>query len=48
MSIERRNDMGRLLVATKAMVFTLASIEYLVAYTRIQDFVTRPLPGGQP
>lgn len=44
----RRNDMRRLLVATKGMVFTLASIEHLVAHTRIRDFVTRPLPGGQP
>jgi hypothetical protein len=24
------------------MVFTLASIEHLVAHTRIRDFVTRP------
>ncbi|MEO8926882.1 MAG: hypothetical protein ABI306_06930 [Caulobacteraceae bacterium] len=40
----RRNDMRRLLVATKGMVFTLASIERLVAYTRIRDFVSRPIP----
>ena len=40
----RRNDMHRLLVATKGMVFTLASIEHLVAHTRIRDFVTRPIP----
>jgi hypothetical protein len=40
----RRNDMRRLLVATNAMVFTLASIEHLVAHTRIRDFVTRPIP----
>jgi hypothetical protein len=40
----RRNDMRRLLVATNGMVFTLASIEYLVAHTRIRDFVTRPVP----
>jgi hypothetical protein len=38
----RRNDMRRLLVATNGMVFTLASIEHLVAHTRIRDFVTRP------
>jgi hypothetical protein len=40
----RRNDMRRLLVATKGMVFTLASIECLVMHTRIRDFVTRPIP----
>jgi hypothetical protein len=44
----RRNDMRRLLIATRGMVFTLASIEYLVMHTRIRDFVTRALPGGQP
>ena len=38
------NDMRRLLVATEGMVFTLASIEHLVAHTRIRDFVTRPVP----
>jgi hypothetical protein len=41
----RRNDMRRLLIATKGMVFTLASIGHLVANTRIRDFVTRPVPG---
>jgi len=40
----RRNDMRRLLIATKGMVFTLASIEHLAAHTRVRDFVTRPLP----
>lgn len=44
----RRNDMRRLLVATNGMVFTLASIEHLVAHTRVRDFVTRPLPGSPP
>ena len=37
----RRNDMRRLLVATKGMVFTLSSIEHMVAHTRIRGFVTR-------
>ena len=37
----RRNDMRRLLVATNGMVFTLASIEYLIDHTRIRDFVSR-------
>jgi hypothetical protein len=37
----RRNDMRRLLQATDGKVFTLESIEYLVKYTRIRDFVTR-------
>jgi hypothetical protein len=37
----RRNDMRRLLVATNGMVFTLATIDQLVAHTRIRDFVTR-------
>jgi hypothetical protein len=37
----RRNDMRRLLQATSGKVFTLATIEYLVQYTRIKVFVTR-------
>jgi hypothetical protein len=37
----RRNDMRRLLLATDGKVFTLHSIEHLVAHTRIRDFVTR-------
>jgi hypothetical protein len=37
----RRNDMRRLLQATDGKVFTLESIEHLVKYTRIRDFVTR-------
>jgi hypothetical protein len=41
----RRNDMRRLLLATNGTVFTLSSIERLVAHTRIRDFVTRPIPG---
>lgn len=37
-----RNDMRRLLVATKGMVLTLASIEHVGgAVTRSRDFVTR-------
>jgi len=28
-------------VATNGMVFTLASIEYLIDHTRIRDFVSR-------
>lgn len=39
----RRNDMRRLLIATKGMVFTLASIDQLIAQTRIRDFVTSPV-----
>ncbi len=37
----RRNDMRRLLQATDGKVFTLESIEHLVKYTRIKEFVTR-------
>jgi len=37
----RRNDMRRLLQATDGKVFTLESIEHLVANTRIKDFVAR-------
>ena len=37
----RRNDMRRLLLATDGKVFTLATIEHLVACTRVRDFVTR-------
>jgi hypothetical protein len=37
----RRNDMRRLLQATNGMVFTLESIEHLIEFTRIRDFVTR-------
>lgn len=37
----RRNDMRRLLVATNGLVFTLATIEYLIHHTRVQNFVTR-------
>ena len=40
----RRNDMRRLLVATNGMVFTLESIEHLVAHTRLRDFATRGMP----
>jgi hypothetical protein len=37
----RRNDMRRLLQATSGKIFTLATIEHLIQYTRIKDFVTR-------
>ncbi|MFZ1961941.1 MAG: hypothetical protein WAU78_00470 [Roseiarcus sp.] len=37
----RRNDMRRLLLATDGKVFTLSTIEHLVACTRIRNFVTR-------
>lgn len=37
----RRNDMRRLLYATDGRVFTLETIEQLVAHTRIKDFVSR-------
>jgi hypothetical protein len=37
----RRNDMRRLLQATDGKVFTLESMEHLVANTRIKEFVTR-------
>ena len=37
----RRNDMRRLLQATNGLVFTLATIEHLIEYTRVRSFVTR-------
>jgi hypothetical protein len=37
----RRNDMRRLLLATNGKVFTLATIDRLVEFTRVKDFVTR-------
>lgn len=37
----RRNDMRRLLQATNGLVFTLESIEHLVANTAISGFATR-------
>ncbi|MGO8801422.1 MAG: hypothetical protein ACLQJL_20315 [Roseiarcus sp.] len=37
----RRNDMRCLLMATDGKVFTLSSMEHLIAHTRIRNFVTR-------
>lgn len=37
----RRNDMRRLPMATNGMVFTLATVEYLIDHTRIRDFASR-------
>ena len=38
---QRREDMKKLLIATRGKVFTLQTIPQLVQYTRLRDFATK-------
>ena len=37
----RREDMKKMLLATRGKVFTLQNLDQLVACTRLQEFMTR-------
>lgn len=38
----RREDMKKLLIATRGKVFTLETIRQMVVYTRLADFAAQP------
>jgi hypothetical protein len=37
----RREDMRKILLATRGKVFTLASLDRLIAHTRLREFLPR-------
>ena len=38
----RREDMRKILLATRGKVFTLASLDRLIEHTRLREFLPRP------